>query len=119
MQWLEAEATREASEKALRETEEALDQAYAERTMTAEDEAHRHAWSLRQEMQRRAKETELAQETEAAKRREVLWRHANKDRRVVQQLAENREQDSRDVAAHRAQRLLDDVGMRSWWRRHR
>lgn len=103
------------------ERDATIEQVRVSRQNTASNDpdslARHHAFALRKEMQRRGEDDAVARSEEVVANREIVWRAADKERRVAENLVEHREERHRWELAQRDQRALDEVALQGWWRK--
>ena len=82
----------------------------------ADDMARHHAYALRMEMQRRVQQTQLDQQRRRVSWHREQWNVANREARIVERVAELREEAQAQEQRSAEQRDLDAVGMTAWWK---
>jgi hypothetical protein len=118
LEFVVAERERQAQEDFVRETAAAMERARGEEApQSAEELSYQQGWLLRMEMlRRRAEQVLVDRKVEEGRRREVLVAAAL-EARVVERVAEIREEANAEEERQRSRRFLDEVGSQAWWRR--
>ena len=119
LEFVVAERERQAQEDVVKETASAIERARAdEGPLNAEQLSYQQGWLLRMEMlRRRAEQLLLDRKVEEGRRREVMVAAAL-EARVVERVAELREEANAEEERQRSRRFLDEVGSQAWWRRN-
>ena len=120
LEFAAADRERQAQEDLVRETSSAMERARVDigtGPQSAEQLSYQQGWMLRMEMMRRRAEHVLVERRiEEGRRREALLAAAL-DARVVERVAEIREEANAAEERHRSRKFLDEVGSQAWWRR--
>ena len=118
LEHLEAEKERQLQEDFVRSTTEAMDRVRTQPpTRDAEQLGYQQGWMLRMEMLRRRGEQVLYERRIEESRRRELLILAAREARVVERVAEIREEAYAEEERQRSRRFLDEVGAQTWWRR--
>lgn len=114
---LVAENREHENREALQSTEQQVRRSQAQTSDNhVDDMARHHAFALRMEMQRRVQQSQLDHQSRRVSFHREQWNVANREARIVERVAELREEAEMVEQRHVEQRELDSLGMAAWWK---
>lgn len=117
--WLSAEQERQNREASLDQTQRQINASRDNAAGDVEALVRHHAYALRMEMVRRRQAEQVRDQQRTVDFHQDRWRHANREAKVVERIAETREESMRWAEQQLEQRRLDECGMQGWWRSNR
>jgi len=111
-----AERDRQRQEEVIQELNDAIDRSREGLLdANAEELFYHQSWVLRMEMTRRQAEAVLMEKQQEVFRRRAILVEAAKEARILERVAEVREEAAAAEERHRSGKLLDEIGVQAWW----
>ncbi len=111
-----AERDRQRQEEVIQELNDAIERSREEvSAFNAEELFYQQGWVLRMELIRRGAEALLMEKQREVSRRRGVLIEAAKEARILERVAEVREEAAEQEERHRSGKVLDETGVQGWW----